>query len=126
MAQFRRYASFGALESRVASNHLVLVAQADTGEIAGAAEIRDFRHLSMFFVESDHQRQGIGDQLLSAALERCTRAHPDLAELTVHASPKSVSAYVKLGFSAQGEEEEKNGIRFEPMSLKLGRGGSSQ
>jgi GNAT superfamily N-acetyltransferase len=92
VAEFQRYASSAALGVRMASGHLVLVAEAGSGHIVGAAEVREARHLSMFFVESASQKRGVGKELLAAIIRRCREARPDLEELTVHASPNSVSA----------------------------------
>jgi GNAT superfamily N-acetyltransferase len=124
-AEFERYASTDAQARRLASGHLLFVAETDQEGILGVAELREFRHLSMFFVKTAYQRRGVGRKLLAAIVARCKRASPASSQLTVHASPNSVSAYRRLGFASQGPEQEKNGIRFVPMALSIGATGGA-
>ena len=119
VAEFHRYAAAEALARRQAADHLVLVAEDAAGRLVGAAEIRAARHLSMFFVDTRAQRQGVGRALLAEVVRRCRARRPDLTMLTVHASPNAVPAYQRLGFCVQEPEREQNGIRFTTMSLTL-------
>ena len=122
MSEFERYASIDAQAKRLASGYTLFVAEEDGERVVGVAELRESAHLSMLFVETAHQRKGVGRSLLSAILARCRSEAPDFSELTVHASPNSVGAYRQLGFMPQGPEQEQNGIRFIPM---VHRGGGS-
>ena len=118
-AEFRRYVSPDAQLTRLASDHVLLVAEADQAGILGVAEIRKPSHLSMFFVRTDHQRKGIGRALLNEVVARCAATSPPASELTVHASPNSFNAYRQLGFVPDSPEREQNGIRFVPMHLSI-------
>ena len=88
-------------------------------EVIGVLELRDFSHISMFFVEPEFQCGGIGRRLLTRAVTLCGKARPDLTELTVFAAPRAVEAYRHLGFSADGPERVESGVRFTPMRVKL-------
>ncbi|WP_294435196.1 GNAT family N-acetyltransferase [uncultured Victivallis sp.] len=88
-------------------------------EVIGVLELRDFSHISMFFVEPEFQCGGIGRRLLTRAVTLCGKAQPDLTELTVFAAPRAVEAYRHLGFSADGPERVESGVRFTPMRVKL-------
>ncbi len=71
-------------------------------------------HISMFFVRSDCQHQGIGKALLSFML---TNSPPQ--NITVHSSPFAVGIYEKLGFQSTDTEQLSNGIRYTPMIYKI-------
>ena len=59
--------------------------------------------------------------LVEKAIDICLKHRPDLHKITVNASPNSISAYERMGFYAEEEEDEQifNGIRFTAMGLKL-------
>lgn len=89
------------------------------GEVIGVLELRDFSHISMFFVDPEFQCSGIGRRLLTRAVTLSSKARPELAELTVFAAPRAVEAYGHLGFSVDGPEQLESGVRFTPMRIKL-------
>jgi ribosomal protein S18 acetylase RimI-like enzyme len=111
IASYRDYATAANFASR-AGDHRLLVAERD-GEIIGMLELRGAAHVSMLFVSPSEQRRGIGRLLLAAA-----DAMSDAEVMTLNATPNAVPAYVRLGFEATGEEQERNGIRFVPMSRR--------
>lgn len=77
------------------------------------ATARSGSHIALFFVAPAYQRHGVGRALFTAA------ANDDPAEvMTVNAAPEA-AVYRRLGFAGEGGEEEKNGIRFIPMSASL-------
>jgi predicted GNAT family N-acyltransferase len=82
-------------------------------------ELEKNSHISLFYTESDHQRIGIGKELLRKALRICMRDEPMLTEITVNSSPNAVSIYKKLGLNATESEQVKNGISFVPMRLNI-------
>jgi ribosomal protein S18 acetylase RimI-like enzyme len=111
IASYRDYATAVAFASRV-HDHRLLVAERG-GELVGMLELRGPAHVSMLFVSSREQRRGIGRMLLAAA-----EAMSDAEIITLNATPNAVPAYVRLGFNATGEEQERSGIRFVPMSRR--------
>ncbi len=118
VTEFIKYTTPHALAERIIDDHFVLIAESK-GNIIGIIEIRKNCHIALFFVRQEHQRKGIGKDLLSRAVRACIAARPDLAELTVNASPNAVAAYQSLGFIQRDEEKTVNGIRFVPMSLEI-------
>src|SRR4029453_14527097 len=59
VAEFHRYASVEAISQRHKSGHLTLVAE-HSGKLVGMLHLREPCHISMLFVQSCHQRGGIG------------------------------------------------------------------
>lgn len=111
-------ASADALLERLGRNHFVAVAE-EEGRIVGVIEMRDHRHISLFFVEHDRQMKGIGRSLLRAALGECLRLYPCMEGVTVNSSPNSVRAYERLGFARTDSIQVKDGIVFIPMTLEV-------
>ncbi|MDY3031476.1 MAG: GNAT family N-acetyltransferase [Clostridia bacterium] len=72
--------------------------------------IRSKNHISLFFVDEKHHRQGIGRKLF----EIMQRDY-DTKEFTVNSSPYAVKAYEHLGFECVDTEQTVNGIRCIPM-----------
>jgi predicted GNAT family N-acyltransferase len=121
--EFLAYAAdFDQLRERLQANHFVLVAETQ-GRIVGAIEVRNCDHISLFFVDGELQRKGIGNGLWRRALVSCLANRPDVVKITVHSSPNAVEAYQKLGFQAEGPEQTENGIRFIPMAFAVQNSG---
>lgn len=118
VAEFKKYASLKEMAFRSKRAHFVWVARQDRQPV-GMIEIRDHRHISMFFVKSAYQQTGIGRQLLACALNRCMQKNPGIAAVTVNASPNAVPAYRRLGFIPNPPEKIINGIRYIPMQRNL-------
>ena len=79
------------------------------GELIGVIATRDGgRHIALFFVDTGHQRQGVGRRLFRAVRTE---------GMTVNSSPYAVPVYTHLGFVPTGPEQEVNGLRFTPMTL---------
>lgn len=67
-------------------------------------------HITLFFVSEAHMRKGIGKALFRFLLPLCPGP-----VLTVNSSPYAVPFYARLGFLAEGPEQQRDGIRFTPM-----------
>lgn len=118
--EFLSYANPEALKTRLARNHVVLVAYQDES-IVGMIELRDYCHVSLLFVDPIRQRNGIGLMLMTEAL-RLIRIHDsEVHEVTVNSSPNAVEAYKRFGFQVTGDLQVKNGIGFVPMTLSFER-----
>ena len=89
------------------------------GKIVGIIEVINGSHVALFFVSQENQGRGIGKTLMQKAVERCRRDKPGLASLTVNSSPNAIKAYESMGFAPTSGEQEKDGIRFVPMTLML-------
>jgi len=115
---FHSYARVEAMRERGGTGHMILVAELE-GALVGAAEVRDFNHLSLLFVERQSQRSGIGKMLLLEVLRMCRTRNPGLKVMTVHSSPNAVEAYRRLDFHATGALQRKDGIDFVPMVIEI-------
>ncbi|QNH06653.1 GNAT family N-acetyltransferase [Pseudomonas sp. B11D7D] len=111
VASFTQIAATTSLAERLQDDNLMLLA-AHEGCPFGYIELKQGQHLAMLFVEPSQQRQGIGRQLLQAAL-----AHVRADTLTVKASLTSVNAYEHYGFVCTGEVGQSAGLVFQPMLL---------
>jgi GNAT superfamily N-acetyltransferase len=100
------------------AKHFILVAEAKN-RIAGMIDVRNNKHICLFFVAKAFQRQGIGRGLLEQAIAACIRNDPTVAEIDVHSSLFAVQAYQRLGFIQSKPEQVVNGIRFAPMMKPL-------
>jgi GNAT superfamily N-acetyltransferase len=89
------------------------------GQIVGILAQRGADHVSLFFVEADRQRGGVGRALLGAAIAHALAADPPATALSVHASPNALGAYQRMGFGQTDVEQCVHGIRFVPMRLEL-------
>ena len=87
-------------------------------ELIGVLELREFSHISMFFVDPEFQCGGIGRRLLTRAVTLIRKARPELAELTVFAAPRAVEAYRHLGFTADGPETAESGVPLHADAAK--------
>ena len=117
--EFMEYVSEKNIVERIIDgNHYIMIASKGR-TIVGVIEIREFRHISLFFVDGRYQRKGIGSMLMEKTLELCRVMNPILQRLSVNSSPFAVPVYINLGFIAEGDEMEKKGVRFTPMSYSL-------
>jgi GNAT superfamily N-acetyltransferase len=89
------------------------------GEIVGIIEVLEGSHVALLFVSVELQGQGIGKTLVQKAVQQCRRDNRGLSALTVNSSINAVKAYESMGFSPTSGEQEKDGIRFVPMTLML-------
>ena len=114
--EFFKYANPNSLKDRSQKNHSVLVAS-DADTLVGVIEMRENDHISLLFVKTEYQRQGIGKKLLELSLGLCRKTNHHLDHIDVISSPYAVKIYKKLGFTVTGVQQEVNGIRFTPMKL---------
>ena len=112
---FYKYADIEGLRKRNQLNHCTLVAE-DKGKIVGAMEIRENRHISLFFVSGEMQKKGVGQSLFQFAKECCFQKNKGQL-ITVNASPNAVGAYKKMGFKEEGPQRNVNGLRIVPMGF---------
>ncbi len=115
---FRAFANETALKERCGNGDFVFTARNEDG-LVGILEMRECRHVALFFVNKAFQGRGIGRELLALSVEECRKRNCGVREITVNASPNAVEAYRKMGFLPQKEEQQLHGIRFVPMVLPL-------
>ncbi|WP_027720228.1 GNAT family N-acetyltransferase [Maridesulfovibrio zosterae] len=115
--EFRKYTNNKAMLERFSSGALFFTAKI-SGKLVGIAEIRNYRHLGLLFVDPDFQKQGIGKVLIDKIVFECVK-HGRGSVITVNSSLNALDFYQKMGFIVQDEEKVMNGIRFIPMSLLI-------
>ncbi len=116
--KFFEDSEFTSLVDRIRCDHFILLASSQA-TLVGMIAVKDSKHISLFFVDSTCQRQGIGSELLSRVVNHCKSERPDLGEVTVNSSLNAVDAYVRMGFDATGPDGDADGIRFTPMKKLL-------
>jgi GNAT superfamily N-acetyltransferase len=87
--------------------------------IVGMIAIRDFNHISLFFVDRQFQKKGIGRSLFFAAVQIIESQN--LTDMHVHSSPFAIPFYKSIGFTGLGPECVEGGIRYLPM-IRSGAG----
>ncbi len=90
------------------------------GQLAGAAALRDRKHLYHLVVAPAFQRQGLGRRLWSTAHDHALAAG-NPGEFTVNASVYGVPVYEHFGFVPAGERTILDGVVFVPMRLRMNR-----
>jgi GNAT superfamily N-acetyltransferase len=87
-------------------------------ELVGVIAVKDNSHLYHLFVDEHYQRKGIASLLWSVAQEACLlKGNPGI--FTVNSSSFALPIYEKLGFIVQEGQQEKDGVIYIPMKLKL-------
>lgn len=116
--EFMKYIQPDTLINHLEKNHFGILASVKT-KIIGIIIVRDYKHLALFFVDSQFQQKGVGKKLFRRALEHCSIHDGKSLQITVNSSPNSVNAYRKLNFKPTDKEQCVNGIRFVPMAMDL-------
>ncbi len=102
-----------AFKERMRKGHLMFVALAGRCPV-GFIELKEHRHIAVFFIAPEFQRQGVGRKLLEAVF-----VHLQGEVVTVNASLTSVPAYQRFGFELNGDVDESGGLVYQPMKLNL-------
>jgi GNAT superfamily N-acetyltransferase len=116
--EFMKYIQPDALVNHLSKNYFGIIALVGA-EIIGTIVMRDYSHVALFFVDSQHQRLGIGTALFRRALEHCCRHDVNITHITVNSSPNAVTVYKKINFEPTDKEQCVNGIRFVPMVMHM-------
>ena len=99
-----------AVRQRIACNdYLHLVAESG-GQIVGVIVMRNRSHLYHLFVSAPYHRHGIAKSLWARA-----QRDPGTSTYTVNSSLFAVPVYERLGFTASGSLQSKDGVTFQPM-----------
>lgn len=102
-----------ATRDRICGDYLYILAE-EEDRLVGVATISKPSHLYYLFVETGHQREGIGRHLFRQAQEYVYRTTGSKS-MTVNSSLNSIEAYRRYGFTKVGSIETKDGVRFQPM-----------
>lgn len=83
----------------------------DNNELIGVVGTKgNSTHISLFFINPDYHRKGIGRELFDNIY-----AYPIIEPITVNSSSYAMKFYESLGFSKVSEEQETDGLRYTPM-----------
>jgi len=85
--------------------------------LVGLIALRELTHITLLFVESDHQFQGAGTALLKKALLDCKALDPSISRVTVEALGDSRGFFEALGFRITGDDYMSDGIIKTPMEI---------
>lgn len=90
---------------------LMLVARDKNNKIVGAIELKNFEHISLFFVDDKYFKFGIGKKLFEEV-----KNIVKLEKYSVNASDYALEFYKKLGFVQITDSIKiENGAHFYPM-----------
>ena len=90
---------------------LMLVARDKNNKIVGAIELKNFEHISLFFVDDKYFKFGIGKKLFEEVKNILK-----LEKYSVNASDYALEFYKKLGFVQITDSIKiENGVHFHPM-----------
>ena len=90
---------------------LMLVARDKNNRIVGAIELKNFEHISLFFVDDKYFKFGIGKKLFEEVKNILK-----LEKYSVNASDYALEFYKKLGFVQITDSIKiENGVHFYPM-----------
>lgn len=107
--QWAQGARHPGLASQLREHHGWVMEQ--EGMPLGFVTLSDDGHLSLLYVSADHQRQGLGGQLLEQALQAASQL--GLHSLTTEASAFSLALFLRHGFEQAGlETVERGGVSF--------------
>ncbi|MBO4902803.1 MAG: GNAT family N-acetyltransferase [Lachnospiraceae bacterium] len=86
--------------------------------MVGIVSIRNHGHISLLFVDTDHQHRGIATALLQN-LFSYAKNEMNVHEITVNAAPYAVDFYHRIGFIDLSREKTTDGIRYTPMIIHI-------
>lgn len=86
----------------------------ENNKILGVIATKDKTHISLFFVDGEHHKKGIGRKLYEKV-----KSLNEKGFFTVNSSPYAHEVYKHLGFRDTGKEKEINGLSFYPMKINL-------
>ena len=86
----------------------------ESDKLVGTTAIRPPSHLYYLFVDTKHQRRGIGRQLWNHARDWIASSIND-GPITVNSSLNAIGVYECLGFVIAGPPVEDHGVRYQPM-----------
>lgn len=86
-------------------------------KILGVVSISKSNHVSLFFVDNNYHRRGIGKALFVELITRLQNLNVD--EITLNSTPCAVPFYEKVGFIKNGDRIKKHGVLYTPMKFVL-------
>ncbi len=116
---FEHFISQENMEKMMDAGELVFFGAYEENTLIGMIAMRSGFHISLLFVEPEHQRKGVAKRLVRRAVADCLEANEELKHITVNSSPKGRQAYEAMGFYPLTPEQKKDGMRYTPMRIDL-------
>jgi len=119
IGHFRDFISDTALKRSFDNGAFQVVGAYYGPRIVGVIALRNDSHISLLFVDKNHQNRGIGRRLVSVLSDYAAiKLHQ--SSMTVNSSPYATDFYHKLGFTDVGPQTLKDGIIYTPMCISIG------
>lgn len=104
------------INNYISGKHMMFIAL-DGQKIVGIINERGNGRISMLFVDSKYQRQGIASELMDKMIEYFRKIQ--IHTVTLDSSPYAVSFYHHYGFVDTDKEQCNDGFIFTPMSYEI-------
>ena len=118
VSEFEGFISIYSISKMMDRNEMAFWGCYNNAALVGVIAAIEKSHISLFFVQKEYHRQGIGRQLFQAMLDAC-KNDSNIKRLTVNSSPYATEVYHRLGFVDTDKEKTINGIRFTPMEYLI-------
>lgn len=112
--EFQTFIKLENVMPKVEQGDLVFWGAYENTELCGVAAVQSTGHLSLLFVRSKWEGQGVSKMLFAEVYRYCT-AERGLMRITVNAAPQALEVYRRLGFRETAPQQTVNGITFIPM-----------
>lgn len=98
------------IDDKLWLSKLVFYGAFEGDKLLGVIATKDFEHISLFFVDGNHHKKGIGRKLFQKVCDLNQSGF-----YTANSSPYAKGVYEHLGFVYLSGEQNVNGLRFYPM-----------
>ena len=98
------------IDDKIWLSKMVFYGAFEGDKLLGVIATKDFEHISLFFVDGNHHKKGIGRKLFQKACDL-----NQSGSYTANSSPYAKGVYEHLGFVYLSGEQNVNGLRFYPM-----------
>ena len=115
---FYKFANYNNIKQQLNRNMRIYVMK-DKNTIIGMIAIRNNSHIALLFVDKKYHRKGIATDLLNKSISHCIQNDKYLKHITVNSSQYGIGFYHATGFKDTDVQQEKDGIIFVPMKLKI-------
>jgi len=125
ISEFQNHIEYSLIKGKLENSEIMMWGFNHNGKVIGTIATRPPSHISLLFVDKEYHRKGIAHALYQKVIDYYWR-NGECLEITVNSSLYAVEVYKRLGFEVSGTEQEKNGIRFVPMTHKMDRPASNK
>lgn len=114
--EFYRYTEYNRIKNIIRYSDFIIFGFYLIDELIGIIAIRNYKHISLLFVDEDYQHMGVGRVLVDYAKEYC-RKFDMVYYISVNSSIYAIEFYKRLGFFMNNNIiSERNGIKYIVMT----------